>query len=224
MGFTKADDQTFHFCVQSIFPSLRSGRVAGLAMAALLMASCFAGAQTTPATGTAAPPTDPVSTEQPAGTMTISSDTGKKSKKEDKVVESKDTKKEIRKTKKTDPLVGQDAKLPDKQLYDKSMDLMKRGHFDVARLDLQTLLNTYPDTQYQMRAKLAIADSWYREGGSAALTQAEAEYATSACSSPMLLRRLRLRCVSAIFTSGRWTSRTAITARRRTRRRSIAAC
>jgi outer membrane protein assembly factor BamD len=46
----------------------------------------------------------------------------------------------------------------------------------VARLDLQTLLNTYPDSQYQMRAKLAIADSWYKEGGTAALTQAEAEY------------------------------------------------
>ena len=53
---------------------------------------------------------------------------------------------------------------------------VKKGHFDVARLDLQTLLNTYPDSQYQMRAKLAIADSWYKEGGTAALTQAESEY------------------------------------------------
>ena len=52
----------------------------------------------------------------------------------------------------------------------------RKGHFDVARLDLQTLLNTYPDSQYQMRAKLAIADSWYKEGGTAALTQAESEY------------------------------------------------
>ncbi len=57
------------------------------------------------------------------------------------------------------------------------MEATKHGHFDVARLDLQTLLNTYPDSQYQMQAKLAIADSWYREGGTAALTQAEAEYA-----------------------------------------------
>ncbi len=54
---------------------------------------------------------------------------------------------------------------------------MNKGHFDVARLDLQTMLNTYPDSQYQMRAKLAIADSWYKEGGTAALTQAESEYA-----------------------------------------------
>ena len=41
---------------------------------------------------------------------------------------------------------------------------------------LNTLLSTYPDSQYQMRAKLAVADTWYREGGSAALAQAEQEY------------------------------------------------
>jgi outer membrane protein assembly factor BamD len=97
--------------------------------------------------------------------------------KEEKVVQSKDTKKELKKTKKTDPLIGVDSKLPDKQLYDKAMEQTKKGHYDVARLDLQTMLNTYPDSQYQMRAKLAIADSWYKEGGTAALTQAEAEYA-----------------------------------------------
>jgi outer membrane protein assembly factor BamD len=93
----------------------------------------------------------------------------------DKVVQSKDTKKELRKEKKM-PSADTVAKLPDKQLYDKAVDATKRGHFDVARLDLQTLLNTYPDSQFQMRAKLAIADSWYKEGGTAALTQAESEY------------------------------------------------
>ena len=58
----------------------------------------------------------------------------------------------------------------------KPLEQIKKGHFDVARLDLETLLNTYPDSQFQMRSKLAIADSWYREGGTAALTQAEQEY------------------------------------------------
>ena len=73
----------------------------------------------------------------------------------------------LRKQKKVDPLAGVDAKLPDKQLYDKAQYAIKKGRYDVvARLDLQTLLNTYPDSQYQMRAKLSIADSWYSEGGS----------------------------------------------------------
>jgi outer membrane protein assembly factor BamD len=75
-----------------------------------------------------------------------------------------------------DPLAGHASKQPDKELFDKAMEAMKKGKFDVARLDLQTLLNTYPESEYQMRAKLAVGDSWFKEGGTAALTQAEAEY------------------------------------------------
>jgi outer membrane protein assembly factor BamD len=68
------------------------------------------------------------------------------------------------------------SKQPDKELYDKAMEAMKKGRYDVARLDLQTLLNTYPESEYRMRAKLSVGDTWFKEGGSAALTQAEAEY------------------------------------------------
>jgi outer membrane protein assembly factor BamD len=74
------------------------------------------------------------------------------------------------------PLANVKSKQPDKELFDKANLALRKGKFDVARLDLQTLLNTYPETEYAMRAKLAIGDTWYREGGSAALTQAEAEY------------------------------------------------
>jgi outer membrane protein assembly factor BamD len=75
-----------------------------------------------------------------------------------------------------DPLAGRASKQPDKELFDKALVAMKKGKFDVARLDLQTLLNTYPESEYQMRAKLLVGDSWFKEGGTAALTQAEAEY------------------------------------------------
>ncbi|MGA2350339.1 MAG: outer membrane protein assembly factor BamD [Terracidiphilus sp.] len=74
------------------------------------------------------------------------------------------------------PLAGVSSKQPDKELFDKAMIAMKKGRFDVARLDLQTMLNTYPDSEYRMRAKLAVGDSWFKEGGTAAFTQAEAEY------------------------------------------------
>jgi outer membrane protein assembly factor BamD len=74
------------------------------------------------------------------------------------------------------PLANVKSKQPDKELFDKAMLALKKGKFDVARLDLQTLLNTYPETEYAMRAKLAVGDTWYKEGGSAALTQAEGEY------------------------------------------------
>jgi len=76
----------------------------------------------------------------------------------------------------SNPLSGLDSKQPDKELYDKAMAALKKGHYDVCRLDLQTLLNTYPDSEFQMRAKLAIGDSWFKEGGSAAYSQAETEY------------------------------------------------
>ncbi|MGH9564197.1 MAG: outer membrane protein assembly factor BamD, partial [Terracidiphilus sp.] len=74
------------------------------------------------------------------------------------------------------PLAGVQSKQPDKELYDKAMVALRKGRYDVARLDLQTLLNTYPDSEYRMRAKLSVGDTWFKEGGSAAFTQAEAEY------------------------------------------------
>jgi outer membrane protein assembly factor BamD len=74
------------------------------------------------------------------------------------------------------PLAKVDSKQPDKVLFDRGMDAMKHSHFDIARLDMQTLINTYPDSEFIARAKLALADSWYAEGGTAALAQAEQEY------------------------------------------------
>ena len=47
---------------------------------------------------------------------------------------------------------------PDKILYDKAMADIKHGRHEVGRLNLQTLINTYPDSEYLAKAKLAIAD------------------------------------------------------------------
>ena len=74
------------------------------------------------------------------------------------------------------PLANVGSKQPDKVLFDRAMDAMKHNRFDVARMTLQTLINTYPDSEYIARAKLAVGDSWYAEGGTAALAQAEIEY------------------------------------------------
>src|SRR3974390_613862 len=74
------------------------------------------------------------------------------------------------------PIAQIDSKQPDKVLFDRAMDAMKHSRFDVARLTLQTLINTYPDSEFVARAKLAVGDSWYAEGGTASLAQAEQEY------------------------------------------------
>jgi outer membrane protein assembly factor BamD len=78
--------------------------------------------------------------------------------------------------KSVNPLANVGSKQPDKVLFDKAMDAMKHNRFDVARMTLQTLINTYPDSEYIARAKLSVGDSWYAEGGTASLAQAEQEY------------------------------------------------
>src|SRR5713226_1209061 len=65
---------------------------------------------------------------------------------------------------------------PDKILYNKAMEDVRRGRHEVGRLNFQTLINTYPDSDYLAKAKLAIADSFYKEGGTANLTQSVQAY------------------------------------------------
>jgi len=65
---------------------------------------------------------------------------------------------------------------PDKVLFERAMEDIRKNKYDIARLTLQTLLNTYPDSEYLAQAKLAIADSYFKEGTSSALTAAVTEY------------------------------------------------
>jgi outer membrane protein assembly factor BamD len=72
--------------------------------------------------------------------------------------------------------ISKDTQQPDKVLYDKAINDIERSRFEVARITLNTLINTYDTSEFMAKAKLAIADSWFREGGSHGLAQAEAEY------------------------------------------------
>jgi len=65
---------------------------------------------------------------------------------------------------------------PDKVLYDRAMVDLKKGHFTEGRLALQTLINTYPDSEYLAKAKLGVADSYFKEGGTSNTTEAIQEY------------------------------------------------
>ena len=74
------------------------------------------------------------------------------------------------------PIANLNSKQPDKVLFDRAMDAMQHGHYEQARLALQTLINTYPESEFVARAKLAVGDSWYSEGCTSCLAQAELEY------------------------------------------------
>lgn len=88
--------------------------------------------------------------------------------------------------KKPDTMDISQSQEPDKILFERAQYELQRKHWTVARLTLQTLINTYPDSDYLAKAKLAIADSYYQEGGTAGLTQAEAEYKDFITIFPML--------------------------------------
>ncbi len=74
------------------------------------------------------------------------------------------------------PMANIDSKQPDKILFDRAMDSMKHAHYEEARTLLENLINTYPESEYIARAKLAVGDSYFTEGGTAAWQQAESQY------------------------------------------------
>ncbi|HEV2490924.1 MAG TPA: outer membrane protein assembly factor BamD [Candidatus Acidoferrales bacterium] len=74
------------------------------------------------------------------------------------------------------PVATNASAAPDKILYDRAVNDYKHGRYTESRLSLQTLINSYPDSEYLAKAKLAVADSYFKEGGVDGLTQAAQEY------------------------------------------------
>ena len=77
---------------------------------------------------------------------------------------------------KYDNPITKDTQQPDKVLFDQAINEIEHSRFERGRLILQTLMNTYDTSEYLAKSKLAVADSWYREGGAHGYAQAEAEY------------------------------------------------
>ncbi len=65
---------------------------------------------------------------------------------------------------------------PDQILYERAIQQIQLGSYSIARMTLNTLISTYPSGEYARKAKLAIADSWSREGDEHGKAQAVAEY------------------------------------------------
>jgi outer membrane protein assembly factor BamD len=76
----------------------------------------------------------------------------------------------------TNPPTDTDLDEPDRVLFERATNDLERNKLAVARLALQTLINTYPDSEYLPQAKYKLAESFYREGTTSMLAQAEAEY------------------------------------------------
>ena len=112
---------------RSFFPSVRAGVIAGLAVAALLaVVPAWRSAQVT---GSSQTTTD--AQGQQHESVTLTAPLNKKDKK-DKVVQSKDTKRELRKEKKLTPRSARTRSCPTSPLRQGAQDAIKHGRFDVA--------------------------------------------------------------------------------------------
>ena len=65
---------------------------------------------------------------------------------------------------------------PDKTLFEKGSAFLKNGQYIKARLAFQNLMMTYPDSEMAPEAHFAIGDSFYEEGGTENLLQAENQF------------------------------------------------
>jgi outer membrane protein assembly factor BamD len=77
---------------------------------------------------------------------------------------------------KYEELTGTIAPGRDRVLFEEAAHEVRKGRYEVGRYLFNTIITAYPDSQYLPMAKLAIADSFYLEGTTAALIQAAAAY------------------------------------------------
>jgi outer membrane protein assembly factor BamD len=64
----------------------------------------------------------------------------------------------------------------DRELYNQASKKAEKGRYDEARLTYNIIITTYPDSAFLPLAKLAIADTFYLEGGKSSLQQAIGGY------------------------------------------------
>lgn len=77
-----------------------------------------------------------------------------------------------------DKVKNENAAIPgrDKELYEEATVKAQKGRYDESRLLYNVVITTYADSEYLPLAKLAIADSFYLEGGNSNLEQAIGGY------------------------------------------------
>lgn len=73
-------------------------------------------------------------------------------------------------------LIGEVQPGRDRELFIVATKEVRKANYEVGRLLFQTIITTYPESPYLPMAKLAVADSFYIEGGTSSLIQAAAGY------------------------------------------------
>lgn len=77
---------------------------------------------------------------------------------------------------KYEELTGTIAPGRDRVLFEEAAKEARKGNYETARYLFNNVISTYPESLFLPMAKLAVADTFYLEGGSGGLIQAAAEY------------------------------------------------
>ncbi len=101
------------------------------------------------------------------------------------------------KHKKYENPITADTQQPDKILFDKAIKDLEKGRYEIARITLNTLINTYESSEYLAKAKLAIADAGIAKAARAAGLRRKPSTRTSSCSIPPWRKRRNRRKSSA---------------------------
>lgn len=73
-------------------------------------------------------------------------------------------------------LIGNVTPGRDRELFIVATREVRKGNNELGRLLFQTIITTYPDSPYLPMSKLAVADSFYLEGGTSNMIQARSGY------------------------------------------------
>jgi outer membrane protein assembly factor BamD len=73
-------------------------------------------------------------------------------------------------------VTGEPREGRDRELFEDALKEMQKKRYEQGRILINTMITTYGDSPLLPMAKLTVGDSYYREGGSSNLAQAEAEY------------------------------------------------
>ncbi|HVG39327.1 MAG TPA: outer membrane protein assembly factor BamD [Pyrinomonadaceae bacterium] len=77
---------------------------------------------------------------------------------------------------KYEELISTAAPGRDRELFEEAAKFARKSNYETARILFNVIITTYPESNYLPLAKLAIADTFYREGATSALIQAGAAY------------------------------------------------
>ena len=106
--------------------------------------------------------------------------------------------------KKYETPITKNTQQPDKVLFDSAMKDIEHGRYEVARISLQTLMNTYESSEFLAKAKLPLPIVGSARAAQTVWRRPKLSTKTSTCSIPTWKSPLKRKIAFATSTISRW--------------------